>query len=218
AMADRRAIRRTLRGDREAFGDLMRRYRGPVHALCYSYVRNHADAEDLCQEAFIRVYTKLNSLSDPAKFGSWLMTTARNLSLNLRAKHQTAAAAVLRAAAEPSPTAGSDPETPMADAHLHTLLQRQLDQMPDDQREVLFLHYFEGKSTADIARLLEVSREAAKKRLQRAREALGTKLTTALESEAATGRISEERLAALMRAVVAVPAPWLAAGSAKAAG
>lgn len=221
---DAAAVRRVLRGDANAFGPLVRRYHRAVIGLCYGYLRNRADAEDAAQEAFIRAYTRLNTLADPARFGPWLMTIARNASLNAQAKHRTAAAA-LRAAGQAASTASTASTAPadskdraMDDARIDALLAEHLAQLPDDHREVLTLHYFAGNDTREIARILDISREAAKKRLQRSRDLLGANLLPALQTEAAEGRLSDERLQRLVRTVIAVPVPWLAAASAGATG
>lgn len=217
---DAAAVRRTLRGDANAFGPLVRRYHRAVMGLCYGYLRNRADAEDAAQEAFIRAYTRLNTLAEPGRFGPWLMIIARNASLNAQAKRRTAAEA-LRAAGQAVPLFSADEpkDRAMDDARIDALLAEHLAQLPDEHREVLTLHYFAGNDTREIARILDISREAAKKRLQRSRDLLGANLLPALQAEAAQGRLSEERLQRLVRTVIAVPVPWLAvAASASAFG
>ena len=75
-------------GDREAFAELHRRYHRLVHGLLLASL-SPADAEDLAQEVFLHALRKLPDLREPAAFGSWLATIARNFRTNhFRGRHQ----------------------------------------------------------------------------------------------------------------------------------
>ena len=82
ASDDKGFIQRCLQGDRDAFGELVRRYEHAAFGLALSYVRDFAVAEDLAQEAFISAYLNLPQLRDHSRFGPWLRTTVRNMCRN----------------------------------------------------------------------------------------------------------------------------------------
>src|SRR5512138_253768 len=69
-------------GEQEAFKTLVTRYQGHVYGLAYSLVGNWADAQDLAQETFIRAYSNLDQIKDPAKFAAWLRRVAFSVTMN----------------------------------------------------------------------------------------------------------------------------------------
>ena len=81
-------VRQVLRGRRERFDVLVRRHLSAVYAVAFSFTTNHADAEDVSQDAFLKAYTSLDTLREPAKFEGWLIAIARNSALRAVKKHQ----------------------------------------------------------------------------------------------------------------------------------
>ena len=69
---DEELVRRCLNGEQAAFGFLVDKYKGAVHALARKKLRNHHDAEDVAQEAFLNAYENLPSLKEPSRFAGWL--------------------------------------------------------------------------------------------------------------------------------------------------
>ncbi len=77
-------IKRSLRGDSEAFESLVRRYQRMIYSLAYRMTGSASEAEDLTQETFIRAHGDLVRFRSEAKFSSWLYRIAMNLCLNWR--------------------------------------------------------------------------------------------------------------------------------------
>lgn len=75
-------VLRTLKGDKEAYGELVARYQGHVYGLTYSIVDNWADAQDIAQETFIRAYCNLDQLRAPARFAAWLRRVTFSVAMN----------------------------------------------------------------------------------------------------------------------------------------
>ena len=75
--SDARQVRQVLSGQSEAFGPLVERYLPAVYAVSYAYLGNHADAEDVTQDAFVSAYTSLHTLKEPKKFEGWVVSIAR---------------------------------------------------------------------------------------------------------------------------------------------
>jgi RNA polymerase sigma-70 factor (ECF subfamily) len=86
-------IRRAKSGDREAFGELVRRYHRRVYATAFRVVGSHADADDLSQEAFLRAFRALPTFDGRSDFFTWLYRIVVNLALNhlrQQKRHRTA--------------------------------------------------------------------------------------------------------------------------------
>ena len=78
ARSDVELIKHILEGDETAFGFLVDKYKGAVHALAYRKLGDFHLAEDITQDAFLKAYLKLRTLKDPERFSSWLyVITAR---------------------------------------------------------------------------------------------------------------------------------------------
>ena len=71
-------VERSLDGDIESFGELVKEYRQTVHAFCYYRIGDFQNAQDLVQETFLKAYLSLKQLRDPDRFSSWLYRIATN--------------------------------------------------------------------------------------------------------------------------------------------
>ena len=83
--ADREAVLACQGGQREAFDRLVERYQRDVYRLCYRYVNNHDDANDIAQEVFLRAYRAIGRFRGDSSFSTWLYRIAVNACLNFRA-------------------------------------------------------------------------------------------------------------------------------------
>ena len=88
AHSDAELIRRTLAGDDTAFGFLVDKYKGAVHALAYRKTGNFHTAEDITQDAFLTAYQKLSTLKTWRHFPGWLYRIASRLCLMWHRKPQ----------------------------------------------------------------------------------------------------------------------------------
>jgi RNA polymerase sigma factor (sigma-70 family) len=161
-------------GDPQAFGRLVTRYRGLVSSISLCTVGNVAASEDVAQEVFLSAWRDLGSLRNPASFVPWLRQLTRHRALDaLRSRRRPDR----RALVEPATLAAAiDPRPVAEDALLEDERTRAvmlaLDALSSDEREVITLYYREGQSVEQVARLLGVRVDTAKKRLSRARAAL----------------------------------------------
>jgi len=217
---DARLVKRVLAGEREAYGALVRHYLPAVHAVGRAQTGSFAEAEDIAQEAFLAAYTALDTLREPGKFGPWLLRIARNKAndwLTKRAREKRLNAG-LEDAAEPFEDAARELEV----REMRAMLRRRVEELDEDFREVLFMHYFAGVKTREMAQLLEISHEAVRKRLQRAREALGKQLLDELGRDRDSEKALEKRALTIIGAVAGASAGWQRAsaetGSAASAG
>jgi RNA polymerase sigma-70 factor (ECF subfamily) len=175
--SDRDLVGQILAGRREVFSLLVERHLHSALAIARARLLNPADADDAVQEAFLRAFERLHTLREPAKFGPWLLTIARHEAVRLVVKGRSTLGADPSAAPDPA-AADSNPEQ----HELHALLRDHISKLPEQAREVLLLHYFAGRSTREIAALLEIRQGAVLKRLQRAREQLAETMLRDLEA------------------------------------
>jgi RNA polymerase sigma-70 factor (ECF subfamily) len=173
-------------GDASAFEELVYRYQSRLVAVLEQLVQRREQAEDLAQEVFLRVYRARATYKPDAKFCTWLFTIANNVAKN--AKRTLARRREVSATSQPGddksirldqvPQAASAfMPAQRAEKMERSEMVRQAIQMLDErQRMALMLSKFEGLSYAEIAEAMELSVEATKSLLFRAREKLRQKL------------------------------------------
>ena len=171
------------REDPAAFADIVRRYQDNLFNFLYRMTGNREDAEDLCQETFVRIYRALPRFRAGAPFRPWMYKIAMNLAINhFNARRP---AAIL-----PDDIQASSPfSSPELMAELHETQQRlrqALLELPETYRAILLLRHLNDLSYQDIAQALDVPIGTAKVRLHRARKLLQEKLYSGHEEHAET--------------------------------
>ena len=134
-------------------------YHGAVFRLAYSYLKNRADAEDVCEEAFIKLYLYNGSFETDENCRAWLMKVTVNLSKNILKSCWFSRRTEL------------DENLP-AQHNEDYFLCEQLKKLPLKYRVVIHLHYYEGYSVAEISSMLDISESNVKARLKRGRDKL----------------------------------------------
>jgi RNA polymerase sigma-70 factor (ECF subfamily) len=184
---DIRLMLRVRDGDDAAFAELVERFQHRLVAVMHHLLGSLHEAEDLAQEAFLRVYRTRKKYRPQAKFSTWLFTIANNLALNaLRDKKRrpTLSLEVQESGPigpRPGPQAPADlSETPSAGLRhkeLGDVIRLALDGLNERQRVAIVLNKFEDMNYAEIAEVMGLSQKAVKSLLSRAR----TKLREALQ-------------------------------------
>ncbi len=207
ALSDKALINRILSGDRECFSALVDRYLPMVYSVAYAHTGNHADAEDVAQEALISAYRSLDTLRQRNRFGGWLATIARNAAHRLGARRGREE----RIAEEQGEPESVSPD--VAARELHRIVRERVEQLGPQHAEVLLLHYFAGQRTGEMASTLGISQSAVKKRLQRAREALSNDLLGEIGEAVHPTRSLDSQRKAIIAAALATGTAWRAAAS-----
>jgi RNA polymerase sigma-70 factor, ECF subfamily len=176
---------RVKRGDREAFAQLVEKYKQPVMNLTARMLRDETEAEDLAQAVFLQVYKSAHNYEKKAKFTTWLFTIARNLCLNeirRRARHPAESLDQTHPDQDDQPLhqvedkrTDSPPET-LLRTELVKKVDEALAELPENQRTALLLCRQEELSYEEIARVLDCSLAATKSLIHRGRETLKQKL------------------------------------------
>jgi RNA polymerase sigma-70 factor (ECF subfamily) len=152
--SDDRLVSRFLLGDGSAFDELVLRHRLTVYRLAYRLLRNHEDADDVSQEAFLRAYRALPGFRGDATFRTWITRIVINLALS--ARHARAAALPI----EETPAPKADPTGP--DVALKRAIRRAVGGLPPRQRQVLVLKIYEGMKFSEISQAAGMSIGTAK--------------------------------------------------------
>jgi RNA polymerase sigma-70 factor (ECF subfamily) len=161
---DGEVVQACMRGESEAYRELLARYRKPTLALAYQMLGNAEDAEDIAQEAFIRVFEAIHGFRGQAAFSTWLYRIVTNLCLGqLRGRHPVVP---LDAIGDPSSPEIASRRVP------ETLVTRQvLAQMAPDLRAILLLREQGALSYGEIATTLGLPMGTVRSRLSKARAA-----------------------------------------------
>ncbi len=165
-------------GQQEAFRRLVERNETKVFAMIYRLVGDHALAEDLTQEVFLRVFRTAARYKPMAKFSTWLYRIAANVALNaIRAQRKRKFAGLQMTESEDGATWHRDvpdtrnaaPQWHLDAAELHEKLAKAIAALPENQRIAITLNKFEHMSYQEIADILDCSTMAVKSLLARAR-------------------------------------------------
>lgn len=166
-------IHRAQTGDTEAFDELMQRYAASVYKVTYSLTRNHADADDLSQETFIRAYRAISRFDEQYQFYTWVRRIAVNLCFNhLKRGKRFRFVPLPMADGENESADIADPRSQPADFGLRRDLNQALAKLPADQRAVFVLRVNEELSYSEISQALGIPIGTVMSRLGRAREKL----------------------------------------------
>ena len=171
-------VRRTLRGESEAFQFLVEKYSGAVFALVFSQIGRSSEVEDLTQEVFLQAYRSLPNLTQTTRFGSWLYGITKRVCLNWirKQKSQTVSYGAHESLLNvPDPAERQPREEPgeLILGCIHTL--------PAIYREVVLLRYMEDFSYAEMSEILGIGESAVNVRLIKARKLLREKIELAYQ-------------------------------------
>jgi RNA polymerase sigma-70 factor (ECF subfamily) len=171
---DRTLVERARAGDAAAFEALVRRYLRAAYAVALAITEEPADAEDVCQEAFLAALEKLEDCRDPDRFAGWILQITRNRAYNLRRYLALRRGVPLDEIRErPAP---DDPLVDAGRSQLRERLLHSLAQLPEIQREIVLLHDLEGWRHREIAQALHMAEGTVRAHLSLARHALRQKL------------------------------------------
>jgi RNA polymerase sigma-70 factor (ECF subfamily) len=160
--SDAQLVDRVRGGDIEAFRGLVERYERTVLAVVLAELRDLQAAEDVTQTSLLLAYRRLDTLREAKKFAPWLLQIARHQAIELLRKRQVPVAATGDAADRPC-----DLKNPGLADDCEDLL-RLVERLPEHERLLVGLRYFDGHSVADIAEITGRPLGTVTKQLSRA--------------------------------------------------
>jgi RNA polymerase sigma-70 factor (ECF subfamily) len=166
---DAELVHSVRRGDRRAAARLLERYLRPSRAVALAVTGVEADADDVCQEAFVTAIERIDDCRDPSRFGKWLLQIVRN-----RARNLIRAAAVRPTVAldDNLPAAQRTPAAELERSELRERLLGALAEIPEQHREVVLLHDLEGWKHREIGERLGLPEGTVRSHLHHARRKL----------------------------------------------
>jgi RNA polymerase sigma-70 factor (ECF subfamily) len=167
ASEDARLVRRALDGDEAAFARLYERYARMIHGMLLGRVqRARTEVDDLVQDVFLTAWRRLDSLRDPAAFGGWLSTIARNRASDFH-RHNVETTELPESIEGPDATAASTE----ANVVLETIRR-----LPEAYRETLILRLVEGMTGPEIAERTGLTASSVRVNLHRGMKLLRGRL------------------------------------------
>lgn len=176
-------VQKSLQGDRDAFGDLIRNYEHAAFGLALSYSQDFFIAEDLTQEAFISAYLNLDRLRDPVKFGPWLKEIVVNQCRNWHRSKKTELLAMKELSQNEWHRQQdiSSPDQIYEAKDMRTHIMTAIGRLSQKNRQAVILYYIHDLSVEEIGAFLETSPDVINQRLHRARTQLKEDMMTMIE-------------------------------------
>jgi RNA polymerase sigma-70 factor (ECF subfamily) len=171
--------RRAKKADKNAASELLKIY----YADIYSYLRrlcgnsgNNHDAEDLTQQTFLKVWSSLNGFAGRSKFSTWLYRIAHNAYIDWQRRSSLSIQSHTDQWWQGCIDQNPGPFANVAERQLAQCLYEAVDELDEDKKHVVHLHYYQGLSLRETAKVLDVATSTVKYRLREVMKILKDKL------------------------------------------
>ena len=183
-MDEKELVRRSQKGDKDAFGLLVKMYEKKVHNLAFQFTRNDAVADDLAQEIFLKAYFALPKFRGQSEFGTWLYRIGVNhIKDHLRKKPRELSLTVVpEDRSDEAGALSAEQEAREADER-RAVVMACLGELPARHRIIITLRDLQGLSYDEVSKTLKISQGTVDSRLFRARQLLRKKVNAFLERE-----------------------------------
>jgi RNA polymerase sigma-70 factor, ECF subfamily len=180
--SDQELVEEILQGHGNLFSEIVCRYKKAVYSLCYRMINNKEDAEDLAQEVFIKVYNHLGQYNPEYKFSTWILKIAHNTTIDTLRKKK------MEVVPYDEKIALNQEAVSAENMYFHqfnkTLIEKAIQELPSDYREVILLYHHNGLNYNEIAETIGIPLSKVKNRLHRARNLLKVSLQSIRKEEA----------------------------------
>jgi RNA polymerase sigma factor (sigma-70 family) len=179
AQDDQNLMSALAQGKDSALNDLIERYQQPLYSFLYRFLQHEADALDLVQATFVKIYQNRARYNPKQKFSTWIFQIAANLAkdrIRWRTRHpeihieEEAARYEFQAKEFP-------PDVKLLQSEKQASVRQAIAKLPEDLRLPLILSQYEERSHAEIAEMLQCTPKAAETRIYRARQMLRNELS-----------------------------------------
>ena len=176
-------VEKCLEGDKSSFATIVDRYKRQIYSITYSMTHNHADADDLSQDTFIKAYENLRKFRLGTNFRSWLSRIAVNSCIDHLRHKKRLSEDGLDDKVELLPDQDPDPQGNLESSELMENITTAVDSLPKDQRTVVIMREMQGFGLKEIAKIMKCSESTVRWRLHYARKKLQKKLQGYLNEE-----------------------------------
>lgn len=161
-------IEEVLAGNKQAYAHIINKYKNPLYATILRMTKNPQDAQDLVQEAFIKVYHQLGKYGQKGSFSSWLYRVAINHCMDeFRKKHYTMKQVEMN---ETNAITTNHPEIVFLKKEKNRQLERLIATLPEDERMIILLRYVNEMSYSEISEMVDLSLANVRNKLFRAKK------------------------------------------------
>jgi len=183
-------VAKSINGDHDAFGSLVRQYTRDVYDICLNTTRNPLDAEDLTQEIFIKAYLSLSKLKKPGSFISWLKRIAKNYCIDwLRARQEQYL--LFDNLYDENQLLLPSADEKVLHEDLSIALESAMLNLKEEDRKILKLFYIYGFTYNEVIRANGISYSAAASRLHKAKKRLKELISNYASSSETSSEIVE---------------------------
>lgn len=180
---DRELIQKIQRGDLKAFTLLVKQYERLVFHVVYRLTPEQADAEDMCQEVFIKVHKRLNTFAFDSKLSTWIARIAYLTGIDYLKKYNKSNTSELTEHVERLHFTDETPEKIVSDKDVSDYMYTLIGQLPEQYKTVLSLYHLDEFSYQEIEQITGMPEGTVKSYLFRARKILKEKLEIYLKKE-----------------------------------
>jgi RNA polymerase sigma-70 factor (ECF subfamily) len=145
------------RGDERAFTELVHRYQERIYWLARRFHNDHDDADEIVQEVFCKVYESLKHFRGESSFYTWLYRITVNLSLNALRKKRVQEFFSFDQLLEQPKSTEEMPDDLLEASEQRSLIEEAIETLPEKQKAVFILRYYDELSYEEISRILKTS-------------------------------------------------------------
>ena len=186
---DRSLVGRILGGERDLFTVLMSRYEKRIINYVYRITHRYEEAHDLAQEIFVKVYLALDRYDSKYQFSTWLFRIAQNSAIDALRTKSIVEVPLARPTSDEEPSGkerefaddGVSPYRALKNKQLSAAIDKAVEQLPTDYRELIQLRHFAELSYEEIASMKKLPLGTVKNKLFRARNLLKESLGSFVE-------------------------------------
>ncbi|MBN1973052.1 MAG: sigma-70 family RNA polymerase sigma factor [Sedimentisphaerales bacterium] len=166
-------MKRIASGEIDAFSEIVKKYQDKILSLAYRFLNDWSKAEDITQEAFLRIYKSAGTYTPQARFSTWLYRIVVNLCMDEQRKQSKAPISI----EEITNCKAADPESNSLERkETVELVKKAINELPERQRLAVILHRYENLSYDQICEVTQWSKSAVESLLVRAYANLREKL------------------------------------------
>lgn len=182
--AEKLLVDRALTGDGSALRELIDLHKDRLFAFIWRMVRDHHDAEDICQDAFLKAFSSLKSFNSEYRFSTWLFTIAYRVSLNKMRRKRAVTGDIDFASLPMDAPSAFEATLESEDAEqVRSLIWESVDKLSPPQRACVLLFYRHEMSCQELARIVQLPLATVKSHLHRARAKLRDALQPVTEKD-----------------------------------
>ncbi len=164
-------IEQVLEGKINAFSYLVDRHKDKAYNLAFRICGNREEAEEIAQDAFIKAYRSLRNFRNKSSFSTWLFRIVYNTSISLVRGRKKGVLAIEEFPADAVDFIGINRnEEEAAEDYRNSLINFALQKIPEDDRGLITLYYYDDLDTEEISKITGISKSGIKVRLFRARK------------------------------------------------